>query len=178
MTALVGGLRVLGANAGGSKHGVFTKRPGTLTNDFFVNLLDMRHEVAAGRRRVHLRGSRPAHRRGQVDRHELRSDLRLELAAARDRRSLRDRGRSLRARLRRRVGKGDEPRPIRSRGDCLAKGGGRFLDPPPTSRKLTRLGESSLRDGGPRVVGNLVPAGRRRSAAHSCVLFVLHREFQ
>ncbi|MBM3545026.1 MAG: catalase/peroxidase HPI [Alphaproteobacteria bacterium] len=41
MTALVGGLRVLGANAGGSKHGVFTKTPGTLTNDFFVNLLDM-----------------------------------------------------------------------------------------------------------------------------------------
>ncbi len=41
MTALVGGLRVLGANAEGSKHGVFTKRPGTLTNDFFVNLLDM-----------------------------------------------------------------------------------------------------------------------------------------
>ncbi len=41
MTALVGGLRVLGANAGGSKHGVFTKKPGTLTNDFFVNLLDM-----------------------------------------------------------------------------------------------------------------------------------------
>jgi catalase-peroxidase len=41
MTALVGGLRVLGANAGASTHGVFTKRPGTLTNDFFVNLLDM-----------------------------------------------------------------------------------------------------------------------------------------
>jgi catalase-peroxidase len=41
MTALVGGLRVLGANAGQSKHGVFTKRPETLTNDFFVNLLDM-----------------------------------------------------------------------------------------------------------------------------------------
>ncbi len=41
MTALVGGLRALGANAGGSKHGVFTKRPGTLTNDFFVNILDM-----------------------------------------------------------------------------------------------------------------------------------------
>jgi catalase-peroxidase len=41
MTALVGGLRVLGANAGGSKHGVFTTRPGTLTNDFFVNLLTM-----------------------------------------------------------------------------------------------------------------------------------------
>ncbi len=41
LTALVGGLRVLGANAGGSTHGVFTKRPGSLTSDFFVNLLDM-----------------------------------------------------------------------------------------------------------------------------------------
>lgn len=41
MTALLGGLRVLGANVGGSKHGVFTSKPGTLTNDFFVNLLDM-----------------------------------------------------------------------------------------------------------------------------------------
>jgi catalase-peroxidase len=41
MTVLVGGLRVLGANAGGSKHGVFTGRVGTLSNDFFVNLLDM-----------------------------------------------------------------------------------------------------------------------------------------
>jgi catalase-peroxidase len=44
MTVLVGGLRVLGANAGGSRHGVFTDRPGTLTNDFFVNLLDMSTE--------------------------------------------------------------------------------------------------------------------------------------
>jgi catalase-peroxidase len=41
MTVLVGGLRVLGANIGTSTHGVFTKRPETLTNDFFVNLLDM-----------------------------------------------------------------------------------------------------------------------------------------
>jgi catalase-peroxidase len=41
MTVLVGGLRVLGANAGKSTHGVFTKRPETLSNDFFVNLLDM-----------------------------------------------------------------------------------------------------------------------------------------
>jgi catalase-peroxidase len=44
MTVLVGGLRVLGANAGGSKHGVFTKKIGALTNDFFVNLLDMKTE--------------------------------------------------------------------------------------------------------------------------------------
>lgn len=42
MTVLVGGMRVLGANFGGSQHGVFTKRPESLTNDFFVNLLDMR----------------------------------------------------------------------------------------------------------------------------------------
>jgi catalase-peroxidase len=44
MTVLVGGLRVLGANAKDSKHGVFTRQPGKLTNDFFVNLLDMRTE--------------------------------------------------------------------------------------------------------------------------------------
>jgi catalase-peroxidase len=44
MTVLVGGLRVLGANAGKSEHGVFTKQPGALTNDFFVNLLDMSTE--------------------------------------------------------------------------------------------------------------------------------------
>ena len=44
MTVLVGGLRVLGANAGGSKHGVFTKQSEKLTNDFFVNLLDMNTE--------------------------------------------------------------------------------------------------------------------------------------
>jgi catalase-peroxidase len=42
MTVLVGGLRVLGANVGNTKHGVLTKQPETLTNDFFVNLLDMR----------------------------------------------------------------------------------------------------------------------------------------
>jgi len=41
MTVLVGGLRVLGANANGSKHGLFTNKPGTLTNDFFVNILSM-----------------------------------------------------------------------------------------------------------------------------------------
>ncbi len=44
MTVLVGGMRVLNTNAGGTQHGVFTKRAGTLTNDFFVNLLDMNTE--------------------------------------------------------------------------------------------------------------------------------------
>jgi catalase-peroxidase len=49
MTVLVGGLRALNANAGQSKHGIFTSRPGTLTNDFFVNLLDMKTKwVPAG----------------------------------------------------------------------------------------------------------------------------------
>jgi len=47
MTVLVGGLRVLGANTGASKHGVFTKKPGVLTNDFFENLLDMGTEWKA-----------------------------------------------------------------------------------------------------------------------------------
>jgi len=41
MTVLLGGMRVLGANFGDTRHGVFTDRPGALTNDFFVNLLDM-----------------------------------------------------------------------------------------------------------------------------------------
>ncbi|EHI11016.1 catalase/hydroperoxidase HPI(I) [Mycolicibacterium thermoresistibile ATCC 19527] len=48
MTVLIGGLRALGANYGGSKHGVLTDRPGVLTNDFFVNLLDMRYEWRGG----------------------------------------------------------------------------------------------------------------------------------
>ena len=43
MTVLVGGMRVLGANHGDAKHGVFTEREGVLTNDFFVNLTDMNH---------------------------------------------------------------------------------------------------------------------------------------
>jgi len=44
MTVLVGGLRVLGNTVGGARHGVFTANAGTLTNDFFVNLLDMKTE--------------------------------------------------------------------------------------------------------------------------------------
>jgi catalase-peroxidase len=47
MTVLVGGMRALNTNFGGTKHGVFTKRPGALTNDFFVNLLDMGTEWKA-----------------------------------------------------------------------------------------------------------------------------------
>ena len=48
LTVLVGGLRVLGANASGAKEGVFTDNPGQLTNDFFVNLLDVKTEWESG----------------------------------------------------------------------------------------------------------------------------------
>jgi catalase-peroxidase len=47
MTVLIGGMRALNANYNGSKHGILTKRPGSLTNDFFINLLDMRNEWKA-----------------------------------------------------------------------------------------------------------------------------------
>ena len=88
MTVLVGGLRVLGANVGGSKHGVFTNRPETLTNDFFVNLLDMGTQWEPRRLRRRLRGPRPQDQGDQVDRHPRRPDLRVALAAPRLRGSL------------------------------------------------------------------------------------------
>ena len=63
MTVLVGGLRVLGANAGQSNHGVFTKKPGTLTNDFFLNLLDMGTQWQPRGLRWRVRGPRPKTKR-------------------------------------------------------------------------------------------------------------------
>ena len=117
MTVLVGGLRVLGTNAGKSKHGVFTKKPETLTNDFFVNLLDMSTEWSAGRLRQRLRGPRPQDEGGQVDRHSRRLGLRFALAAARLRGSLCLRGREgeVREGFRGGVGQGDEPGSLRPR---------------------------------------------------------------
>ena len=56
MTALVGGMRAIGANWDGSKHGVFTDRPGMLTNDFFVNLLQHGHEVERDGRQMTFEG--------------------------------------------------------------------------------------------------------------------------
>ena len=85
MTVLIGGLRGLGANVGGSAHGVFTTRPGTLTNDFFVNLLDMNTVWTASDSSDALRGSRSRDGRGQMDRYRRRPDLRIELAAPRHR---------------------------------------------------------------------------------------------
>ena len=95
MTVLVGGMRVLNANVGKTSSGVFTKRPEVLTNDFFVNLLDMGTEwkptspaadVFEGRDRK--TGA------GPVDRHAGRPRLRLECAAPGPGRGLRQRGRA------------------------------------------------------------------------------------
>ena len=118
MTVLVGGLRALDANVGGAKHGVFTDRPGTLTNDFFVNLTDMGNEwkVSESTENVYEVRDR-ATGEVTVDRHGRRPRLRLELSAARPRRGLcgRRRAGEVRARLRGRVDQGHEPRPLRPR---------------------------------------------------------------
>jgi catalase-peroxidase len=77
LTALVGGLRVLGTNAGGSTHGVFTQRVGTLSNDFFTTLLDMGLEwkAADGVGEVFEGRSRTAGQVGQVRYTATRADL-------------------------------------------------------------------------------------------------------
>ena len=86
MTVLIGGLRALDANYGQSKHGVFTKRPGTLTNDFFVNLLDMNTKWQKSATAEGVSGrARSGDRRVQVDGHYRRSGLRFELSAPRPR---------------------------------------------------------------------------------------------
>jgi hypothetical protein len=82
MTVLVGGLRVLNANVGQSPARRLHRPPETLTNDFFVNLLDMGTSGRSPASRARLRGPRPQDRRGEVDRHPRRPRLRLELAAA------------------------------------------------------------------------------------------------
>ena len=93
MTVLLGGMRVLNANFGQAKHGVFTNRPETLTNDFFVNLLDMNTKWQPSN---HSRGCFPRFVRRtrsgdgqtQVDRHARRSPLRFKLPAPGNRGSL------------------------------------------------------------------------------------------
>jgi hypothetical protein len=92
MTVLVGGLRVLGVNFNGSKHGVLTKKPETLTNDFFVNLLDMRTSWKATSDDKDVYEARDA-RTARVEWTGTRVDLvfGVELAAARALRGLRER---------------------------------------------------------------------------------------
>ena len=90
MTVLIGGLRALNVTAGQTNHGVFTKRPGTLTNDYFVNLIDMSTEwKPTSERRGCVRGPQPDEGRSHVDRQPRRPRLRLELGAAGARGSLR-----------------------------------------------------------------------------------------
>jgi catalase-peroxidase len=74
MTVLVGGLRVLGANTHGAKHGVFTDRPGVLTNDFFVNLLNMGTEWKLDEKSAHIFEARDR-ANGQVKWTGTRADL-------------------------------------------------------------------------------------------------------
>ena len=116
---LVGGMRALDANVGQSAHGVFTDRPGTLTNDFFVNLLDMGTEwkASASAENVYEGRDRAT---GEVKwtGHRRRPRLRLELrSSGRSPRSTRcdDARGEVRARLRGGVGQGHEPRPVRPR---------------------------------------------------------------
>ena len=123
LTALIGGLRVLNTNYGGTGFGVFTDRPGTLTNDFFVNLLDMKYTWKPTRRRQeHLRGPRAQIRRGKVEGHPRRPDLWLERTAPGALRGLRllRLPPEVRQRLRQRVAQGDEPRPLRHHPHRLA----------------------------------------------------------
>ena len=83
MTVLVGGLRVLGANAGDSKHGVLTKQPAKLTNDFFVNLLDMSTEWQAPNADGVYEGRDRKTKAPKWTATQRRPDLRLALAAPR-----------------------------------------------------------------------------------------------
>ena len=119
MTVLIGGMRALDANAGGSDHGVFTDRPGTLSNDFFVNLLSMSTEWSKSPTIEGIYEGRDRdNRRAQMDGHPRRPGLRFACRAPCRCRSLRSqrRGREVRQRLRRCVDQGDDPRPLRHAG--------------------------------------------------------------
>ena len=118
LTVLVGGLRVLNANAGQSALGVFTTRPGTLSADFFVNLLDMGTEWKPTSEAAEtLRGPRSRHGCAHLEREPRRPPLRVELRTPCPGGGLRVRRRAgeVRARLRGRVEQGHEPRSIRPR---------------------------------------------------------------
>ena len=115
LTVLVGGLRVLGANVGGSSYGVLTDRVGVLSNDFFVNLLAFGTEwrPVEGTPGTY-EGGRRRHRRRPLDRHPQRPGVRLELRAAGRGRGLRQRRRAgeVRRGLRPRVDQGHDGRPL------------------------------------------------------------------
>jgi hypothetical protein len=119
MTVLVGGMRVLGTNHGGSRHGVFTDRVGALTNDFFVNLTDMAYAWRpAGDNLYEIRDRKT----GAVTRSGRRpgstwSSARTRSCAPTPRSTRRTTARRSSCGLRRGLDQGDERRPLRS-GTC------------------------------------------------------------
>ncbi len=160
MTVLVGGMRVLNTNVGQSQHGVFTKRPETLTNDFFVNLLDMGTEwkpvsndddVFEGRDR----------KTGELKWTGTRVDLvfgsNSQLRAIAEVYAQRRRAGEVRQRLRRGLEQGDEPRPLRP--------GYQVLTGRETREATVASGRSLLPDRGDRYAKN-ERAGNHCSGFH------------
>ena len=115
MTVLVGGLRVLGANTGGSTHGVLTDRPGTLTNDFFVNLLaaDTVWSPSVSDDGVYEGKSRAGESKGTATAADLVFGGNSQLRAIAEVYACDDGEGEVRRRLRRRLGQGHEPRTVR-----------------------------------------------------------------
>ena len=115
MTVLLGGMRVLGTNYDGSGHGVFTDRPGTLSNDFFVNLLDMstKWEPANGNGEVfNGRDRKTGEQKWTATRVDLIFGSNSELRALAEVYACSDSQGKIRQGLCSRVDQGDEPRPI------------------------------------------------------------------
>ena len=119
MTVLVGGLRVLGVTADGSKHGVLTKQPGALTNDFFVNLLDMSTEwqPTASESVYEGRDRKTKDVRWTGSRVDLIFGSHSQLRALAEVYACIDFSTEVRAGFHYSVGQGDERRPLRSEGD-------------------------------------------------------------
>ena len=117
MTVLVGGLRVLGANAGGSKHGVFTKTAGRADNDFFVNLLDMdtQWQPAGEKASTKAATARPTQLKWTATRVDLIFGSHSQLRAFAEVYALRGLQGEVREGLRGGLDQGDERRPLRPR---------------------------------------------------------------
>ncbi len=118
MTVLVGGLRALGANAGGSRHGVLTDRPGLLTNDFFANLLSPGTQWKASESEEHvyeIRTSPPASLRWTATAVDLVFGSNSQLRALSEVYASAGRPGEVRHRLRGRLDEGHGARPVRPR---------------------------------------------------------------
>ncbi len=124
MTVLVGGLRVLGANAGNAKHGVFTGKPGTLTNDFFVNLLDMSTEWQPAGSEYEGRDRKTKAVKWTATRVDLIFGSHSQLRALAEVYGSSDAEGEVRQGFRGGVDQGDEPRPLRHREAADAASGG------------------------------------------------------